>query len=235
MQSKLITTLDNGVLRLTLNYPEKLNCIGFEMLEQLETAMDDARYNHTINLVMISGAGDRSFSTGANLREFQALSEKEARRWIMLGNEVFNKIEKLPKPTLAFINGYAIGGGLELALACDFRFGYKNAFFSSPELKHGWLPGWGGMTRLKRLIGTTKAKEIILLNRELDAQAALELGLLNQVLDTPLELNAILEKIRSLDTEVYALAKLALNDEYRTTEGSDLMYDVLALPKKTGA
>lgn len=228
---KLLIEQHYGVLTLVLNNPAKLNCMGFEMLKQLNDAVSKASESSEVKIVMIKGAGDRAFSTGADLKEFRGLQPEEEVRWIELGNSVFNKIETLEKPTVAFIDGYAMGGGLELALACDFRVGTHNAVFSSPELQHGWLPGWGGMTRLRRLFGESVAKEIVFLCEKISAEKALKLGILHRITDTEDsdEMINMVEHLKSLNTPVFALAKAAINDANRTTRGIDIKFDVLAL------
>ena len=167
MEEKIILEVQGNVARITLNNPLKLNCIGFEMLRTLDHALDEISENELVHVLLIQGAGDRSFSTGADLKEYRSLSTEQGEEWIVVGNQIFNKIESFPKPTVAFINGYAIGGGLEMALACDFRIGTEKAILSSPELQHGWLPGWGGMTRLRNLVGEAKAKEVVMLNEKI--------------------------------------------------------------------
>ena len=137
MTGKIIIQNRDGIAEITLNNPAKLNCIGFEMLQEMEKAVDSAGENAQIKVLLIKGAGEKAFSTGADLNEFQSLSPKGREDWNAFGNTVFDKIEKLSKPTIALINGYAMGGGLELALCCDFRFGTETALISSPELQHG--------------------------------------------------------------------------------------------------
>lgn len=219
-------------MEIILNNPDKMNCMGFEMLYALEDAIRNAATNNDVRAVLIRGAGERAFSTGADLKEFNSLPEEKADKWIEAGNNIFNMIEELPKPCLAFINGYAIGGGLELALACDFRFASKTAVLASVELQHGWLPGWGGMTRLRRFVGEAKAKEIIMLCEKIPAETALEIGLLTRVFRQGTEeeeLKSILDHLTQLKSEAFKLAKYALMDQNRTTRGTDIRFDVLAM------
>ncbi len=133
---------------------------------------------------------------------------------------------------MALVHGYVMGGGMELALACDFRLGKVNTIFSAPELEHGWLPGWGGMTRLRRLIGEARAKEVLMLNEKISAEEALRLGLLTRILQEGNEenqLNQILDHLASLKPSVYRLAKTAIMDAGRTTAGPDIEFDILAM------
>jgi len=213
MADKIIVQRIEGVLEITLNNPAKLNCMGIEMLQALDKAIGMAEEDHSVRIVLIKGAGERAFSTGADLNEYRSLSPEKTTDWLQYGINIFNRIEKLPKPTVAMINGFALGGGLELALACDFRLGTSSAIISLPELQHGWLPGWGGMTRLRRLIGEAKAKEVVMLNEKIPAIQALNLGILARVLTSGLEnqeLDAFLKHLSGIEPEVFALAKKAL-------------------------
>ena len=218
---KVLLGKKDGVFTIELNNPSKLNCMGFSMLMQLDDAVCEVGESEETKVVVFKGAGERAFSTGADLKEFKSLNPGEEVKWIELGNSVFNKIESLNKPTVAFIEGYAMGGGLELALACDFRIGTSRAVLSSPELKHGWLPGWGGMTRLRRLFGESVAKEVIFLCEKIDSEKALELGMLHRVVESESSENftGMIQHLKSIDSSAFALAKAALADEYRTTNG----------------
>ncbi len=228
MTDFIITELNEGLLTITLNYPQKMNCMGFEMLDGLNNAIDFAKENNEVKAILFKGAGERAFSTGANIKEFETLEENEVKHWIELGHEIFNKIETISKPTVAFINGYAMGGGLELALACDFRLASQTAILSSPEVSNGWLPGWGGMTRVRRLVGEANAKRIVLLCELLDANQALQMGLVTRVV-TQEEVQDFMNILLDMKPNAYALAKSALMDATRTTSGSDVDFDVLAV------
>tara|TARA_B110000037_G_scaffold29632_1_gene35471 strand:+ start:3704 stop:4429 length:726 start_codon:yes stop_codon:yes gene_type:complete len=228
MTDFIVTNLEAGLYTITLNYPQKMNCMGFEMLEGLDNAIDFAKENNGVKVILFRGAGDRAFSTGANIKEFETLEENEVKRWIELGNEINNKIETISKPTVAFINGYAMGGGLELALACDFRLASQTAILSSPEVSNGWLPGWGGMTRVRRLVGEANAKRIVLLCERLDANQALQMGLVTRVVSEN-EVHDFMNTLIGMKPIAYALAKSAVMDATRTTSGSDVDFDVLAV------
>jgi enoyl-CoA hydratase/carnithine racemase len=227
---KINCEFKDNVAFVSLYNPLKLNCIGFQMLYELEEAVKKAEEDNDIKVVVFKGTGDRAFSTGADLKEFNLLSKEKAAEWILLGNKVFNKIENLSKPTIAYINGYAMGGGLELALSCDFRIGTETAVFCSPELQHGWLPGWGGMTRLRKLIGEAKAKEVVMLCEKIPAGKALQMGLIHKICskdeDTLLQ---VISHLKTIKPEAFKLAKSALMDKDRSTYGIDLQFDILAM------
>lgn len=226
---KIIYEITDNIGFITLNNPSKLNCIGFEMLYGLNEIVEAVHADPNVKVVVIQGAGERAFSTGADLKEFRALSEEDLKKWIVFGNEIFNKIEALNKPTIALINGFALGGGLELALTCDFRIGTTTTVLGSPELEHGWLPGWGGITRMRRLIGEIKTKEMVMLNQKINSKEALGMGLLNRIDNEKREqLSLFTKHLKRLNPKVFELAKVALQDETRTTTGADVQFDVLA-------
>ena len=232
MSDKIILKISGQVGQIILNNPEKLNCMGFAMLEELDQALQKVARLQEVRVLLIKGAGDRAFSTGADLKEFSAQTRAQSDRWIRYGNEVFNALESLPIPTVSLIRGYAVGGGLELAICCDFRLGTESAILSSPELQHGWLPGWGGMTRLRKLIGEARAKEVVMLNQKIPAEDAFRMGLLSRILTNGSEdeeVGVFLEHLASLKPAAFSLAKRALMDEGRTTRGSDIDFDILAL------
>ena len=232
MTDKILVNRRKQVLEITLNNPEKMNCMGFEMLFALDEAVSNAGKDPDIRVLLIQGAGERAFSTGADLKEFQALPDEKADEWIEFGNSVFNRIEQLQKPSVALINGYAIGGGLELALACDFRVGTGSAVLASVEVQHGWLPGWGGMTRLRRLIGESRAKEVVMLCEKIPAERAFEMGLITRILSggaADPELEKLLDHLAGLNPDTFKQAKSVLMDPDRTTYGPDVQFDVLAV------
>jgi len=232
MSEKIIIEKQKGVLMLTLNRPEKLNCIDQEMLQTLENQVDEAAKDAETRVVIFRGAGDRSFSSGADLKAFHALTKAAADEWIIVGNRLFNKIEQLPKPTIAVIQGYALGGGLELALACDFRIGTEAAVVANPELQHGWLPGWGGMARLRRLLGEAKAKEVVLLCEKIPVQEAYRLGLFTKIVskeNVADEIDKLTTHFLERSPKAFALAKSVLMDEGHGTSGTEIWFDVLAM------
>lgn len=230
MSDSVLASLSNGVYHVTLNNPGKHNCMGMEMLNALEKAAEESLTNEEIKVVVFKGAGDKAFSSGANLKEFNRLEDTQIDHWILEGNRIFNFIETLPKPTIAVLNGYTLGGGLELALCCDFRIGIDNTLIGSPEVKNGWLPGWGAMTRLRRLIGEAAAKRVILLSENLGPQEAYDLGILTRVYETSRlaeDLEGFIAPLLALNNTAYGQAKIALMED-RTTAGTDLHFDVMS-------
>ncbi len=231
MKRVLFETAKN-ICTITINNPEKLNCLDMEMLGFLEAGLMELKKKKSARAVVIKGAGDKAFSTGGNLNDFTKLSEfHEIREWISYGNEVFNLLEHMPTATIAAIAGYCMGGGLELALSCDLRIATENSIFSMPELNHGWVPGWGGLSRLQRLIGEAKAKEIIMLGEKINAQEALRIGLINKICNSKdleqMTHNTAL-KLSKIDPFLMEMSKNSILDRSRTTTANDMLFDVLA-------
>jgi enoyl-CoA hydratase len=166
---------------ITINRQPELNCFDFETLIQLGEVVDRIHTDKSIRTVIFTGSGDKSFSTGADLKERRTLNDQQVRRNVSKIREVFNKVEELPQPTIAAINGFAFGGGLELALACDFRYAADTATMGLTEVTWAIIPGAGGTQRLTRLVGKSRAKELILTGRKFDAAFAYEWGIINGV------------------------------------------------------
>lgn len=165
----------------TLNRSESMNAFNYEMLSELGQIAESIRINPDIRVVVFTGAGEKAFSVGADLKERKTLTEQKVKRNIYKIGEVFSTIENLPQPTIAMMNGYAFGGGMELALACDFRIAADDVVLGLTETSLAIIPGAGGTQRLPRLIGEAKALELILTARRLKAEEALAYGMLTKV------------------------------------------------------
>lgn len=166
---------------ITLNRPEAMNAFNYDMLTELGQVVEAIRINPDIRVVVFTGAGEKAFSVGADLKERKTLTEQHVKRNIFKIGEVFTTIENLPQPTIAMINGFAFGGGMELALACDFRIITDDTMLGLTETSLAIIPGAGGTQRLPRLIGESKAMELILTARRLKSSEALEYGLVTKV------------------------------------------------------
>lgn len=228
----VISNISDEILSITLNRPEKHNCFGIPELNEMKSTLDANKSNKSVKAVVFSGAGERSFSTGADLKQFTQLDEQGTTHWIKKGHEVFNYIEHYPKPTVAVIQGYAMGGGLELALSCDLRIASENAVFGNPELSHGWLPGWGGIHRLKKIVGPSKTKEIIFLAQQIHAEEALRVGLIHQLCKTDQldeKVNQLLVKLLKIEPDLFSMAKAAISGQgdADSTTSPDLWFDIL--------
>lgn len=180
MNTLINLTIEKDIATITINRPEKRNSITPDMLEQLDRVLSEVSNNKEVRLVLVTGAGDKAFSTGADLNAFAQHDRDSARRnWIPDGHRIFRRLAQLPQITVAVLNGDALGGGLELALACDFRVGKKDARVGLPEVSIGTFPGWGGTGRLVDLIGLNRAKHLILAGTTIDMETAFQWGLVN--------------------------------------------------------
>ncbi|WP_210364643.1 enoyl-CoA hydratase-related protein [Bacillus sp. REN3] len=173
--------LKGHIAVVTLDRADALNAFNFETLEELQKAVEAIRTNREVRIVIFTGAGGKAFSVGADLKERRTLSDEEVKRNIYKIGEVFTAIDQLPQPTIAAINGFAFGGGMELALACDFRIAAAGTLMGLTETSLAIIPGAGGTQRLPRLIGQAKALELILTGRRISSEEALQYGLVNAV------------------------------------------------------
>ena len=171
----------DGVLTLTLNRPDKLNALSAEVMDALDEAIERAEADEGVKAVVLTGAGDKAFVAGADIGQFTRLDADSGARFARRGQAVFGRLEAMQVPVVAAVNGYALGGGCELALACHLRVASENAVFGQPEVTLGILPGYGGTQRLPRLVGRGLALEMILTGDRVSAQRAYEIGLVNQV------------------------------------------------------
>jgi enoyl-CoA hydratase len=165
----------------TVNRPDALNAIDLEHAEELRERLEELADDETVRAVVVTGAGEKAFIAGADIKYMHSLDVLGARRWGELGHRIGTLLETMPKPTVAAVNGYALGGGCEIALACDLRLGSTNARLGQPEVGLGIFPGWGGTQRLARATSVGFAKELIFTGRMVDAGEALERGLVNAV------------------------------------------------------
>jgi enoyl-CoA hydratase len=177
----LLTALNNGILTVTINRPDKLNALNSTVLNELNNVIDDVYWNTEIHGVIITGAGPKSFVAGADISEFDKLSSEQGASLAKRGQDIFFKIENCPKPVIAAVNGFALGGGCELAMSCHIRMASNTARFGQPEVNLGIIPGYGGTQRLAQLVGKGKAMELILSANMIDASQALQLGLVNHI------------------------------------------------------
>jgi enoyl-CoA hydratase len=174
---------EGGVAVLTVNRPDALNAFNVDTLTELRDELRELAEDPEVRVVVLTGAGDRAFAAGADIKYMSGLDVEQAKEWGELGQEVGRLLETMPKPTIAAVNGFALGGGCELALACDFRYASSTAKLGQPEVNLGIIPGWGGTQRLARTVGLGLAKELILTGRVVDAEEALRIGLVNDVHD----------------------------------------------------
>ena len=177
----ILLTITNGICTITINRPDKLNALNAQVFTDLDKAIDEVYSNAEIKTVIITGAGPKAFVAGADITEFGGLNKEEAMELARRGQKVFFKIENSKKPIVAAVNGFALGGGCELAMACHFRLCSENAKFGQPEVNLGLIPGYGGTQRLTQLVGKGKSMELQMTAHLVDANEALQLGLVNHV------------------------------------------------------
>jgi enoyl-CoA hydratase len=203
---------DGGVCVVTIDRQEALNALNVETLTELRDRLREVAADASVRAVVLTGAGEKAFVAGADIKYMSGLGPDDAKGWGALGHEAGRLLETMPKPTIAAINGFALGGGCELALACDIRYASSRAKLGQPEINLGIVPGWGGTQRLARLCGIGVAKELIFSGRTIDAEEALRVGLVNALADPVLE--KALETARELAAKspaALALAKRLVN------------------------
>jgi enoyl-CoA hydratase len=190
----------------TINRPKALNALNSETLKELDIIIDEIAKDDEILAVILTGAGEKAFVAGADISEMQNMNVLEGRAFAMLGNKVFRKLETLEKPVIAAVNGFALGGGCELSMACDIRIASEKAKFGQPEVNLGITPGFGGTQRLARHVGMGMAKELIYSARNINAQEALRIGLVNHVV-TP---ETLMDEAKKLANEIASKAPVAV-------------------------
>ena len=177
----IIFQIEDGISTITFNRPETLNALNSELLKEFSQALDEIAANEDIRVLILTGAGEKSFVAGADITELATFNALQAKRFSERGHFMINKLQELPIPVIAAANGFALGGGCEIALACDFIYASENAMFGLPEINLGIIPGFGGTQRLSRLIGKNIAKELIFTGKMIPASEAHALGMVNRV------------------------------------------------------
>lgn len=190
----------------TINRPKALNALNSETLKDLDTVIEDLEKDSNIYAVILKGAGDKSFVAGADISEMKDLNEEQGKEFGILGNNVFLRLENLPKPVIAAISGFALGGGCELSMACDIRIASEKAKFGQPEAGLGITPGFGGTQRLARIVGAGRAKELIYTCDLIKADEAYRIGLVNKVV--PVE--NLLNEAKAIAAKIIANAPIAV-------------------------
>lgn len=224
----LIYENQDGIAVVTINRPKALNALNADVMGELDQLCDAIAKDPAVQVVIITGAGEKAFVAGADIAYMQPLSAAEGRVWGKYGQAVFNKIENLPKPVIAAVNGFALGGGCELAMACDIRIVADKAKFGQPEVTLGITPGFGGTQRLPRIVGKGRAKELLYTGDMIDAAEAYRIGLANKVvpvgelLDTA---KALAQKIKSRAPFAVQMCKAAVNEGLDTDTETGVAYE----------
>ena len=207
MYSCLLAQTENNICIITVNRPDKLNALNKKVIEELGTAIDEVINNPAIRSAIITGSGTKAFVAGADISEFSSLDASGGQAMAQQAQDlVFTKIENSPKPIIAAVNGFALGGGCELAMSCHFRIASDNAKFGQPEVNLGLIPGYGGTQRLVQLVGKGRAMELLMTANMIDANTALQYGLVNHVVPQ----GELLSKTRSISELINSKAPLAI-------------------------
>jgi enoyl-CoA hydratase len=199
--SSIRSEISSNILTITIDREEALNALNDGMIQEIGKILALHEGDNTVHGVIITGAGQKAFAAGADIKNFPSFDKLQGKNLSISGHQVFNSIERYPKIVIAAVNGYALGGGLELAMACHIRIATENAVFGMPETKLGLIPGYGGTQRLVQLIGKAKALEYILTAEMLDAATAVRLGLVNHVVISGLLIEKSVEIIKKISRQ----------------------------------
>lgn len=220
----LLTSLEDGIFTITINRPDKLNALNKDVIAELSQAVDEVYNNADIRSAIITGAGEKSFVAGADISEFTSLSAEQGAALAKKGQEVFDKIEHSPKPIVAAVNGFALGGGCELALSCHFIIATENAKFGQPEVNLGLIPGYGGTQRLTQVAGRNRAMQLLMTGEMFSAKDAMDYGMVNDVVEPGKLLDRVKEILKVIHTKApLAIAKVieCVNYFDHTQDGYD--------------
>jgi enoyl-CoA hydratase len=202
----IIYEKSEGMATITLNRPEALNAFSKEVVDEVLQAIEDIKADESTHVVVLTGAGEKAFSAGADIKAMKGMNALKARELSLLGEKLCGSLENLEKPVIAALNGYALGGGLEVAMSCDLRIASENSRVGQTEINIGLIPGWGGTQRLTRLVGTGKAKEMVYTGRIIDAKTAEQLGIVNMVVPA----DKFKETVRQFALELASKAPVAV-------------------------
>jgi enoyl-CoA hydratase len=230
----LLVERKNNIARVTINRPDKLNALNARAKKELKEVFDELKTDSAVDVVIVTGSGEKAFVAGTDIRELTLLGAESGKEFSSDGQKVFDLIENLGKPVIAAVNGYALGGGCELALACHIRIASENAKFGQPEVSLAVIPGYGGTQRLARLVGKGRALEMILTGDPIDASEAFRIGLVNKVVPAGELLSAcegIAEKIASKGQIAVRLALKSVNMTHETnlSDGQELEASLFGL------
>lgn len=214
----LLVEIENKIATVVLNRPQALNALNKGLLDDLSNFLDETRTNEAIRVIIITGSGEKSFVAGADIKEFSDFDSKKGELLAKEGQEkVFDKIENFTKPIIAAVNGFALGGGLELAMACHFRLASDNAKLGLPEVTLGLIPGYGGTQRLPKLVGKGRAAQMVFTAEMIPAQRALDIGLVNEVLPQ----TELLERTQAIALKITKNSAIAISKAIETINSSD--------------
>lgn len=227
MEYILYDVMDNiGII--TINREKSLNALNVTTLLELDMLLDKLEHSTEIKVVIIKGAGDRAFVAGADIMAMRDMSALEARKFAKLGQKVFGKLENLPQPVIAAINGFALGGGCELAMACDIRIASDKSIFGQPEVMLGVIPGFAGTQRLSRLVGKGIAKELLYTGKQINAEEAYRIGLINKLVNREALMESAIDLAKTITVQApvaVQLCKVAVNEGLDMDIDSAIAYE----------
>lgn len=230
--SLLITSIDeSGICLIKINRPDKLNAMNVDVANELIKFLNEIENNETVKVIIITGVGNKAFSAGADIEYMSKISADQSEQYAKLGQLLTTTVENIKQPTIAAINGFALGGGCELALSCDIRLASNNAKMGQPEVTLGIPPGWGGTQRLMKIIGMAKSKELIFSGRLVKANEAQSIGLVNDVVEHDLLLYQSIKmakRIASNSVMGIRMSKIAINKGSNTDLNTGLNIELLA-------
>jgi enoyl-CoA hydratase len=204
----IIFEQENGIATITFNRPKALNALSTDLIAELSQAAGEIAADEAIRVLILTGAGEKAFVAGADITELATYNSLQAKVFSKAGHAAFQKIQDLSIPVIAAVNGYALGGGCEIALTCDFIYAAENAMFGLPEITLGLMPGFGGTQRLPRLIGTNMAKEMIYTGKMISADEASRIGLVNKVCPPGM----LMEEVKKIAGEIASKGKISLRE-----------------------
>lgn len=228
----ILFQVSEGVATIIFNRPKVLNAMNYEVMKELFCALYECEQNPSVKSLILTGSGEKAFVAGADISEMRNYTPVEVTKFMEQGQETLRFLETMGKPSIAAVNGFALGGGTEIALACDIRFASENARFGQPEILIGIIPGWGGTQRLSRIVGAGIAKELILGGGQIDARRAYEIGLVNKVLpQTKLmeEAQKMAGTLASLPGFALKMAKSSINFGYDMSLDNALKLELISV------
>ncbi len=230
MTEDVLYEVENKIATITINRPEKYNALNIAVVKRLRELMKQAEEDSNVRVVVLTGTGEKAFAAGADITEFKDKNSQTVRSLAENGQMLCKYIEGMSKPVIAAVNGFALGGGCEVAMACDIRYASANARFGQPEINLGIIPGFGGTVRLPRLVGLGVAKELCFTGDQIKADEALRIGLVNRVFDDVTALREgvqkLAEKLAEKPGVAIKLAKQSLNNAWTMTLADNLAFEV---------
>lgn len=226
--STLLITIKDRIAWVTINRPDKLNAVNLQVLDELKQALKSFEDESNVGVIILTGAGEKAFVAGSDISALATYDPLAAKNYSEVGNAVLNYIQNFPKPIIAAVNGFALGSGCEIAMACHIRIASDNAKFGQPEVNLGLIPGHGGTQRLARIVGIGKAMELTLTGNTIDANEALRIGLVNKVVplvDLKSAAEALAQTILTKAPPAIALAIKAINSTFEKTLSEGLKYE----------